>query len=184
VRSLRLERTFPKLLAAGYDITSPDTSSLSTTYNCIAWAAHDTRHGFWWPHEYGHWPLRLRREATVDCFIRAFRFLGYQKCNHSRPEFACEKVALYAIGGVPKHMARQLADGTWTSKLGDWEDITHYTLDALESYGPWPLGEYGTPAIFMKRLIPVGWCVRATQFAVWKIESVLQRAKTSGHFVA
>ena len=36
-----------------------------------------------------------------------------------------EKVALYALGGVPKHAARQLSSGRWSSKLGDLEDVEH-----------------------------------------------------------
>jgi len=65
------------------------------------------------------------------------------------------------------HMARQLADGTWTSKCGGNEDITHFTLDALESYGP-----YGCPVLYMRRLIPVSWFVWFIQWAEWKFESL------------
>ncbi len=36
-----------------------------------------------------------------------------------------EKVALFAIAGVPKHAARQLQTGRWISKLGPMEDIEH-----------------------------------------------------------
>lgn len=32
----------------------------------------------------------------------------------------------------PTHVARQLDDGKWTSKLGSNEDIIHHTLDGLE----------------------------------------------------
>jgi hypothetical protein len=40
-------------------------------------------------------------------------------------------VALYALGDEPRHTARQLAQGTWTSKLGRSEDIEH-RLEDLE----------------------------------------------------
>jgi len=67
-------------------------------------------------------------------------------------------------------MARQLLDGSWTSKLGDAEDITHYTLDAVESYGPAPFyGEYGAPVVYMRRLLVVSWVVRFIQFVWWKV---------------
>lgn len=103
----------------------------------------------------------------------AFQGLGYRLCDHSRFEFWYERVALYEQGGSPKHMARQLRDGAWTSKCGGAEDITHFTLDALESYGPHPVkAEYGCPVIYMKRLIVISWGVRILQWLEWWIESV------------
>ena len=70
-------------------------------------------------------------------------------------------------------MARQLRDGRWTSKCGGAEDITHFTLDALESYGPDPKGHYGCPVLFMKRFIPFSWVVRSIQWFEWQIEKHL-----------
>ncbi len=50
----------------------------------------------------------------------------------------------YALDGVPKHAARQLPNGRWTSKCGELEDIEH----ALEGVvGIW----YGTVAHLLKR---------------------------------
>lgn len=75
----------------------------------------------------------------------------------------------------PTHMARQLANGMWTSKLGGNEDITHFTLDALESYGPIRIrDEYGCGVIYMRRFIAVSWFVRALQFICWKLGMVFQ----------
>jgi len=69
-------------------------------------------------------------------------------------------------------MARQLRDGTWTSKCGGNEDITHFTLDALECYGPsYPREEYGCPVLYMKRLIPISWLIRFIQRVAWNRES-------------
>ena len=45
-------------------------------------------------------------------------------------------------------MARQLAAGDWTSKLGKEEDLTHHTLKSLEG------NLYGTVLKFMKRPAP------------------------------
>lgn len=70
-------------------------------------------------------------------------------------------------------MARQLRDGTWTSKCGGAEDITHFTLDALESYGPHPKGNYGTPVLYMKRFVVISWFVRFLQWIEWKVESCI-----------
>lgn len=174
-----LETIFPKLAAAGYIRTSDQTGlpPAPGAYNCIAWAAGDTHHGFWWPQPDCYWPAWAERVPEISSFVEAFRWLGYRRCKNARLEFGYEKVALYAIRDSPKHMARQLRDGTWTSKLGGAEDITHFTLDAVESYGP-PLifAEYGSPAVYMRRLLILGWVVRATQFLYHKIESTLGRS--------
>jgi hypothetical protein len=183
VRLFHLEARFPKLAAAGYGKTSDATGRPPKpgAYNCIAWATNDPRNClWWWPHPDAYWPFRAREE-TVACFVKTFRWLGYQVCKHSRRESAYEKVALYAIhksrtpltppkrwqdfsDWEPTHMARQLPDGTWTSKCGGNEDITHFTLDALESYGPSVLcEEYGCPVLYMKRPIPISWLVRFIQ---------------------
>jgi hypothetical protein len=169
-----LEYIFPKLAAAGYQKTSDATGHQLApgSYNCIAWAAGDTHHGFWWPHKDAYWPFWSSRDLSLPAFVKAFRWLGYSVCDNSRLEFAFEKVALYTINKIPKHMARQLRDGMWTSKCGCFEDITHFTLDAVESYGPVPYAEYGYPELYMKRLIFVSWIVRLIQFFVWKVKSI------------
>ena len=46
---------------------------------------------------------------------------------------------------VPTHAALQLESGAWTSKLGDFEDIEHVTVDAVNG----PL--YGRPVAFLSR---------------------------------
>lgn len=174
-----LEDIFPKLAAAGYKKTSNATGLQSApgSYNCIAWAAYDTHHGFWWPHGDAHWPFWSRRKLTIPSFVTAFRGLGYWVCKNSRHEFAFEKVALYTINKIPKHMARQLKDNTWTSKCGCYEDIAHFTLDAVESFGPRPIAEYGSPELYMKRFIPVSWVVRSIQFLSWKVSERWQKLR-------
>lgn len=191
---LHLERSFPKLRASGYDENncSPYTGGplVDGTYNCIAWAAEDVHHKFWWPStgsSRGHWPWCVSRSVDVPCFISAFRCLGYFRSANSRLEFGYDKVALFAIHAsrtkkpipaklsqfadwIPTHMARQLRDGNWTSKCGWNEDITHYTLDALESYIR--SDAYGCPVLYMKRPIPISWLVRFFQWLFWKIESM------------
>jgi hypothetical protein len=68
-------------------------------------------------------------------------------------EAGFEKIAIYVDGdGVPTHAARQLSDGAWTSKLGEWEDIRHLTLEAMEDDG---LGlGYGKVSLILKRPAP------------------------------
>jgi hypothetical protein len=186
---LNLEYGFRKLATAGYNKTSDQTGCFPQpgAYNCIAWAAQDIHH-WWWPSLYEYWPSWIRpREATVLCFINTFRWFGYRVCDNSRRERGFQKVALYAIHvshtprplpstleelndfWEPTHMARQLRNGKWSSKCGPNEDITHYTLDALESYGPryGSNDEYGCDILYMRRFFVIGWFVRSLQYAHW-----------------
>jgi len=79
------------------------------------------------------WPGGISSACTVASFIAAFEWRGWRRCADGAHHPGIEKVALYADEHEePTHAARQLADGRWTSKLGDWEDITHETLEALE----------------------------------------------------
>jgi hypothetical protein len=139
-----IERYFPKLAATGYTVTSLPTAD----YNCIAWAAGVTD-AWWWPDPLGvsFWPPAARREETIAAFVEAFQTLGYVPCADATPEPSFEKVALYARDGIPKHAARQLPNGEWTSKLGELEDVEH-TLDGIT--GHW----YGTVIQVMKRPQP------------------------------
>lgn len=193
LRLPNLEQGFPKLLAAGYEKTSNSTDfpPAPGAYNCIAWAANDSR-CWWWPNSPdSYWPAWIRSpEETVACFVRTFQWLGYRVCSHSGREPRYEKVVLYAMhpSGIPvqppqnmndlrdwepKHMARQLPDGTWTSKCGPDEDITHYTLDALESYGPrYVRAQYGCPVLYMKRHVFISRLVRFAQRIIWKFEKI------------
>lgn len=144
MRSPDLEAAFPKLMLAGYEITSPRDDS----YNCIAWAAGDASR-WWWPDPSGssYWP-EIRREETLAAFIQVFAGIGYQACISRELEAGVEKVAIFVDSGLaPTHMARQLPSGEWTSKCGRAEDLTH-PLEALE-------GEvYGTVAQIMRRPVP------------------------------
>jgi hypothetical protein len=130
----------PKLERSLHSVTSPAASS----YNCIACAA-EQNNKWWWPDPRGYWPPGVTREETLAAFIAAYETLGYAACDNSLPEAEVEKIAIFTDGAKPTHAARQLADGTWTSKLGQAEDICHQTLDALEG------GLYGSVAQIMSR---------------------------------
>ena len=140
-----IEAAFPGLSARGYDVTSQQTPF----YNCIAWAAGDSRR-WWWPvlSPMAYWPPSVPREETLKRFVEAFGTLGHEPCDNSGLEPGFEKVAIYAIpGGSPTHAARQLPSGYWTSKLGKWEDIEHHTIDGVESR------DYGVVVQVLKRPI-------------------------------
>ena len=140
----QLGRAFPRLIEDGFS----ETSSATPQYNCLAWAAKQTEQG-WWPDSFGayHWPEGVPREETIESFVRAFAIVGYVRCGDGELEAEHEKVALYARDGKPTHAARQLSDGTWTSKLGRQIDIVH-TLHGLD--GP----AYGQIAAFLRRPLP------------------------------
>ncbi len=142
---VRIERIFPGLIGTGYQVTSPQDD----TYNCIAWAAGDTTQ-WWWPGEPAapdnspYWPSGVPRLETLKAFREAFATLGYTVCDDDRLEAGFEKIAVFALLGAPKHAARQLPSGRWTSKLGEWEDIEHALHDLTGMV-------YGSVALVMKR---------------------------------
>ncbi len=90
------------------------------------------------------WPAGVARAETVDAFRAAFASLGYLICDDEQLEPGFEKIALFALGGVPKHAARQLLSGRWVSKLGASEDIEHSLHDLTGM-------AYGAVVLIMKR---------------------------------
>ena len=137
-RDPNLERAFPTLCGSRYDVTSPPDKR----YNCIAWAAGDSQR-WWWP-QGGYWPPGAARALTVDGFVEAFKTLGFVETDCFDVEAGVEKVAIYALGGVPTHAARQQPDGMWASKLGVSHDIVHEETGV--SSGP-----YGSIVALLRR---------------------------------
>lgn len=150
-----LPQIFPRLNDAEFGLDDV-TSRKTPNYNCIAFAAKDENQP-WWPMPdrpgipgllYYYWPEGLPRErpATVGNFIRAFETLDYRQCRDGKPEWGYEKVAIYVDkNDVPTHMARELGDGIWYSKLGDEQDIRHHILSAVEN------ADYGEAKYFMRK---------------------------------
>jgi hypothetical protein len=130
---------FPRLTRGNHRATSPP----SPDYNCIAWAAGDT--GQWW--EPGvFWPVPTPPgDYGIGVLILAFQAQGYEACADGELEPGFEKVALFGDAIFYTHAARQLPNGTWTSKLGPAEDIEHDTPVAVAG------GIYGEIAQFMRR---------------------------------
>jgi HAMP domain-containing protein len=137
----RIKRVFENLKDGEFEITSP----FDAKYNCIAHAA-EKNDKWWWSVDKAmmgndvFWFNNVPSEATLDNFVKAFGKLGYQPCKTDKLEKSFEKVAIfvstkdeiYAPKGSVTHMARQLSDGKWTSKLGKDVDISHNTLQAIE----------------------------------------------------
>lgn len=156
---------YPNLNPASFRVTSDRTPE----YNCIAWAAGDTDR-WWWPFDdpprYAFWPNQAPREETLGAFAKAFGTLGYESCATTHLEPGYEKVAFFGdSGSVPKHAARQLKSGLWTSKIGRSEDIEH-TLDGLRN------SHYGNVILVMRRRVRL----TPLQRAVSAISEKLRRA--------
>ena len=135
---------------------SSKTSEKDGNYNCIAWAAErgPDEQEWWWPDPdekkfefLGYtWPPNVSREVNVESFIEAFQALGYGPCSDGSRESGWQKVVVYVdADNIPTHMARQLPDGRWTSKMGKNVDIIHATVEVLEG------DEYGKATQYLRR---------------------------------
>lgn len=136
-----LESLFPRLSGSGYRVTSAQDSG----YNCIAHALSDSSR--WWEpfRPDGHWPQDVPLDDSVEGLAALYRRFGFEDCDDGSLRDGYEKVVIYGLRGSFTHVARQLPGGTWTSKLGELEDIEHATLDGLTS------SDYGAPTRFLWR---------------------------------
>jgi len=133
-----------------FEITSP----IDPSYNCIAWAYQIKERWMWPPagaqapvlDAVTYWPDE-NASTEVDQFMKAFSLKGYEKCDNPDFEEGYRKIALYVKPGTTEctHAARQLSNGFWTSKLGQWYDIQHSTPKDIEGH------LYGKVYCFMKR---------------------------------
>ena len=133
--------SFPDLDADGGVVIQPP----DPTFNCVAWAAGVTD-AVWWPSDPdGYWPPRVPGELTVAAMAAALATAWYTPCTDGDHETGFEKAAVYVRGGAPTHVARQLADGRWTSKLGRDCMVSHGTPGGVEG------AVYGTVAAYFRR---------------------------------
>jgi len=92
------------------------------------------------------WPDEAPHELSAEAYAAALATRGFQVCDSEDWEPDYEKIALYTtLDGDFSHAALLREPGTWTSKIGDWEDITHYSLRVLEG------DAIGRVAIYMRR---------------------------------
>ena len=143
------ENAFPDLYRTGYEVTSQEDDY----QNCIAFAA-GRPNGVWTPYAGNgyYWPRGLPRKTDVETFVKLYKLeAGYDPCDPSDEgeyEEGVEKVALYVdANNEVTHAAKQNKDGTWTSKLGDWEDVRHNSLEGVGGDAP----AYGKVAKFLRR---------------------------------
>lgn len=136
---MSLQTLFPKLSDDNHEVTSPQTIK----YNCIACAVGITDR--WWQPRVC-WPIESTRDDHgIGNLVLAMKSLGYEECGDDTLEVDFEKLALYGSGLMYSHVARQLPDGRWSSKLGQLQDIVHTTVDAISG------GDYGEVVQFLKR---------------------------------
>ena len=154
VQSVANQATKAQLEAVFSHLGTRDSYSIESrydpAYNCIAFAAGDTKN-WWWPvgdAQSGdvYWPDHAPNEVTLRAFEATFASLGYEVCDDDQLEKGYEKITFYALQDVPTHAPRQNPDsGAWLSKMGEHVDIEHQRSDSLE--GP----QYGYVCRHMKR---------------------------------
>lgn len=137
-----LSRQFPNSQKEPFTATSYETG----IYNCIAWACgYDDR--WYWPSDDNPvhtWPDGVLKNETISAFIQLFESLGYEVCDNASLEDGYTKIAIFEKSEKPTHAARQLNNGLWTSKLGQYKDVSH-TIESMNG------GDYGTASVFLKK---------------------------------
>lgn len=120
------------------------TSNETKVYNCVAWALKIEDD--WIQHDY-HDDGEPDRDHFVESYIEIFKGEGFAICENGDLEDGFEKIVIYFVEASNEftHVARQLEDGNWTSKMGPFEDISHYSPEILS--GPF----YGKPHSYMRR---------------------------------
>lgn len=136
---IRVEQHFPNLkIVENFIFTSDPTDD----YNCVAWAIEKEDEWIQFP------PYNSQNsyEDSVQSYIEYFTELGFEITDNTKLEEEFDKIALYTNDiNEFTHVARQKPNGMWASKIGNWEDIEHTTLDALAG------GSYGNPKVYMCR---------------------------------
>jgi hypothetical protein len=141
-----LQALFPKLKRGRFRVTSPATRE----YNCIAWAARESSRWEAAPMALCYWPLKVNpfRASSLEAVLQMFtEHLAFELCDSGEHEDGFERIAIYSAGPQFLHVARQLSNGQWTSKLGRREDIEHDSVEDLCGYPP----AYGEVTHFLKR---------------------------------
>jgi hypothetical protein len=138
---------WPNLLPSIYH----KTSEIDVNYNCVAWVNKIQTINIDFSQDDEGNPKLDPYYLTSYPYIEYFESLGFETCPDSSLEEGFEKIAIYEKDGKFKHVARQLSNGNWTSKIGEFEDIEHYNLEAVEGH-PYKSMSYGRPTHFMRRI--------------------------------
>jgi hypothetical protein len=98
------------------------------------------------------WPDHLPHDSQPGTYIKFFESHGFEIAVDGDPEVGVEKIALYSMDGEFRHVARQLSNGRWTSKIGEQEDIEHDLPEELEN--DIPKYGYGRVTTYLQRQRP------------------------------
>lgn len=129
---MSLTTWFPNLVRGNHRITS----NVDEKYNCIAWA-YGVNNDWLEPNSKYSWPIERDCPDDVEpstAHIAAiFLAQGFEPCDGEALEAGYDRVAIYGASQDRfTHVACQRDDGWWASKIGEFEDIEHETLAALE----------------------------------------------------
>lgn len=145
-RELPLEEYLPGLRHTNWKEKSPE----DLHYNCIAFAVAAIHSYKWWEPSglrIHYWPPGIIKDYSLESYTEVYKLHGYELCDNEDLEEGYEKVVIFVDSlGLPSHAARQVASGAWVSKIGEYEDIEHDSLQVLK--GP---ENYGTIARRLKR---------------------------------
>ena len=127
--TFRREQHFPNLGLSDFEFTSLRDED----YNCVAWGLESKEDWIQFKDEEGNYDLR------ICTYLKYFEERGYSIITDLNVNETTSKVAIYFDNntGDFKHVSRQLDNGRWTSKIGDWEDLSHSSIEVLlgKSYG-------------------------------------------------
>ena len=131
---------FPNLYSEGFQTVAGPSGQ----YNCVGYAAEDTTR-WWWPDGINYWPTTAVQSDSTESFREMFATLGYEVCEDSNVQAEYLKIALYEAQGEFQHVAIQMPNGRWRSKMGRGPLIEHSNPDSLSG------GPYGNPVTYMRR---------------------------------
>jgi hypothetical protein len=123
-----IERDFPALIGAKYDLSDEDFN-----YNCLAFALGDQKN--WWEPPKGpgqYWPPGFADDVSVQTVESIIKTRGFTiEMMDTKAQPVTDAIAIYAEGNEWTHFAKFSA-GSWSSKLGDGHDVSGVTLGHLE----------------------------------------------------
>lgn len=134
------------------------TSPTDLCYNCVAWSLGIDSH---WVEPYldngakvepwAVWPNTLDSGSSIETYVKMFRGEGFVKAVRGNREAGFDKIVIYwdKANKTFTHVARQMDDGQWWSKLGRASDVQHKEPHTLGPAGS--PGGYGEVWGYMKR---------------------------------
>lgn len=150
-----IEHWFPNAVAQkALEITSPK----DLCYNCVAWSLGIDSH---WVEPYlsngikvepwAVWPNTDDVGHDIDTYVKMYRGEGFVKAARGNLEAGFDKIVIYwnETSKTFNHVARQMEDGQWWSKLGRASDVQHAKPNTLGPAGS--PGDYGEVWGYMKR---------------------------------